>query len=209
MNMRSFILAAGAAVAIAFPALAWVLTRPPRDHAARPDPVPSRWRGVLVYLAVFAVLVLGWGFSAINDAFPVEPVQSVVQVLVKLATMVVLPLWLFVRWRRMSPGPFGRRRLWLVFIVMSLAYLALQAVFGRGLSTLSELDPALATLLWAVPACLLWQSIEAAWRKRCCSAACCRSTCRSPPARTWPPSRGRRCCLAWRTPPGCGCAPDT
>ncbi len=150
-----------AVLGIAFPALAWVLTRPPRGQTARPDPVSSRWRGVLVYLAVFAVLVLGWGFSAINDAFPVKPLQSVVQVLVKLATMVVLPLWLFVHWRRMSPGPVGRRRLWLVFIVMSLAYLALQAVFGRGLSTLSELDPALTTLLWAVPACLLWQSIEA------------------------------------------------
>lgn len=150
-----------AVLGIAFPALAWALTRPPRGGAAHRDPAPSRWRGVLAYLVVFAIVVLGWGFSAVNEAFPAEPAQSVVQVLVKLATMVALPLWLFARWQRASPGPLGRRRLWLVFVVMSLAYLALQAVFGRGLSTLAELDPALATLLWAVPACLLWQSIEA------------------------------------------------
>ncbi|HET9482621.1 MAG TPA: type II CAAX endopeptidase family protein [Xanthomonadales bacterium] len=151
-----------AVLGVAFPLLAWGLTR--RARAAPPvAPGHDRARlpAVLLYLAVFAALVLGWGFSAIQQAFPDEPAQSIVQVLVKLATMVVLPLVLFTEWRRRRVGPLGRGRLLLVFVVMSLAYLGLQAVFGRGLATLSALAPAASTLAWAIPACFAWQTIEA------------------------------------------------
>lgn len=44
---------------------------------------------------------------------------------------------------------------------MSLAYLAMQAVFGRGLTTLGELAPSATTLAWAIPLCWLWQTLEA------------------------------------------------
>src|SRR5690606_31122415 len=47
------------------------------------------------------------------------------------------------------------------------------------------------------------------WRKKSSSAACSRRSCRWPPARTWRPSPGPRCCSAWRTRPGCGCAAGT
>lgn len=147
---------------IAFPLLAWGLTRV--RGAGTPPPTSrghSRLPGVLLYLAAFSVVVLGWGFSAIQQAVPAEPAQSVVQVLVKIATMVVLPLALFAAWRQRRPGPFSRHRLLAVFVVMSLAYLALQSVFGRGLQSLGELSPAATTLVWAIPACWLWQTLEA------------------------------------------------
>lgn len=149
-----------AVLGVAFPLLAWALTR---TRAAMPAPrrEPARLRAVLLYLAVFAVLVLGWGFSALQRAVPTEPAQSVVQLLLKTATMVVLPLWLFGWWRQRAAAPLRRGRLLLVFAVMALAYLALQAVFGRGLTTLGELAPAAATLAWAVPACWAWQTLEA------------------------------------------------
>lgn len=149
-----------ALLGVAFPLLAWALTRKPAQ-APSALPEPARLPAVLLYLAVFSLLVLGWGFSAIAQAFPSEPQQSVVQVLVKLLTMVALPLWLFTRWRQHPGRPFGRLRLLLVFVVMSLAYLALQAVFGRGLQTLGELAPSAITLAWAIPACFLWQTLEA------------------------------------------------
>lgn len=145
---------------VVFPLLAWSLTLKP-TAAIRPAPGPAGLPQVLLYLGVFSLLVLGWGFSAIAQAFPDEPAQSVVQALVKLLTMVALPLWLFTQWRSRGSRPFGRRRLMLVFAVMSLAYLALQAVFGRGLQSLAELAPAASTLLWAIPACWLWQTMEA------------------------------------------------
>lgn len=149
-----------AVLGVAFPLLAWGLTRP-RTPTVPPPAEAARLPAVLLYLAGFSLIVLGWGFSAIQQTFPTEPAQSIVQVLMKLVTMVLLPLWLFTGWRQRRPGPFGTRRLLLVFAVMSLAYLGLQAVFGRGLQTLAELAPAASTLAWAIPACWLWQTLEA------------------------------------------------
>lgn len=146
-------------IGLALPLLAWLLTRkPPHRPRTRGR---SRWPGVLVYLALFSLLILGWGFSALDQAVPQEPAQSVVKLGLKLLTMVLLPAWLFLRLSERTPAPFGARRLWLVFVLMSLAYLAMQAVFGRGLTSLSQLAPSAPTLLWAIPLCLLWQTLEA------------------------------------------------
>lgn len=147
----------------AFPALIWLLTRGrSRGHDDRPRwSAPSkRLAGPLLYLAAFAVLVLGWGFTALQAQWPDEPAQSVAQTLLKLATMVVLPVLLFLRGSTLHPR-FGTARLWWVFLGMAVAFLAFQAVFGRGLTTLRELAPAMTTLLWAVPLCWLWQVVEA------------------------------------------------
>jgi membrane protease YdiL (CAAX protease family) len=146
-----------------FPALTWLLTRGRgRGHDDRPRwSTPSkRLAGPLLYLAAFAVLVLGWGFTALQAQWPDEPTQSVAQTLLKLATMVVLPVLLFLRGSTLRPR-FGTARLWWVFIGMALAFVAFQAVFGRGLTTLRELAPAMTTLLWAIPLCWLWQVVEA------------------------------------------------
>jgi membrane protease YdiL (CAAX protease family) len=149
-----------AVLGVVFPLLAWGLTRSPRTPPTPPPAELARLRSVLIYLAAFSTIVLGWGFSAIQHTLPTEPVLSIVQLLVKLATMVVLPWWLFAGWTQRR-GPFGWRRLALVFAVMGLAYLALQSVFGRGLHTLDELAPTATTLLWAIPACWVWQTLEA------------------------------------------------
>ena len=146
-----------------FPALTWLLTRGRgRGHDDRPrwSAPPKRLAGPLLYLALFAVLVLGWGFTALQAQWPTEPAQSVAQTLLKLATMVVLPVLLFLRGSTLRPR-FGSARLWWVFIGMALAFVAFQAVFGRGLTTLRELAPAVSTLLWAIPLCWLWQVVEA------------------------------------------------
>lgn len=145
---------------VGFPLLAWLLTRGP----TRPAPVAvasaSAWPP-LVYLGLFAVLVLGWGFSALDAAVPGEPAQSVAQLALKLATMVALPAWLFLRAGPRLPPALPARRLWLVFAAMAVAFLAFQAVFGRGLGTLGALAPSAATLAWAIPACWVWQTLEA------------------------------------------------
>ena len=147
---------------IGFPLLAWLLTRG-RTHAevahvpaAARQPLP-----VLAYLAVFAVLLLGWGFTALNAAVPGDPQQSVAKLALKLVTMVLLPAWLFLRHGPRLRARYSAQRLLLVFVVMSLAYLAFQAVFGRGLMRLEELAPTAATLAWAIPACWAWQTLEA------------------------------------------------
>ena len=145
---------------IAFPALALLLTRRPAPVTRGLTQPPRTLWTVLLYLALFAVLVLGWGFSALKQALPGEPAQSVAELAVKLVVMVALPLLLFVRGSR-QPRRFAATRLWWMLLVMGVAFLAFQAVFGRGLGTLRELGPSATTLAWAIPACLAWQTLEA------------------------------------------------
>ncbi|GAB1596765.1 hypothetical protein PAGU2638_24440 [Lysobacter sp. PAGU 2638] len=146
-----------AALAVVFPLLAWGLTLRLRPASLQPA---ARATPVLAYLATFAVFVLGWGFSALNAAVPTEPAQTTAQLALKLVTMVLLPAAVFLHGDRMRVR-LSSTRLAVAFGVLSLAYLAFQATFGRGLHTLAELAPPTSTLLWAVPACLAWQVIEA------------------------------------------------
>jgi membrane protease YdiL (CAAX protease family) len=150
-----------AMLGVVFPLLAWLCTLGKPRASAVPSRESPQLPHVLLYLAAFALAVLGWGFTSINAAFPDEPVQSVVQLLVKLVTMVLLPAGLFLGFRLGTRATLSSRRLLLAFLVMSLAYLAMQAVFGRGLITLRELSPAATTLAWAIPLCWLWQTLEA------------------------------------------------
>jgi|CXWL01.1.fsa_nt_gi membrane protease YdiL (CAAX protease family) len=149
-----------------FSLLAWSVTRT-SARTLPPAPATSMRELVVVlgYVALFAVLVLGWGFTAVKAAVTAEPMQGVVLTAVKLATMVGLPLlllwWLGQRPRQVSSGGFGWRQHGLALVVMALALLAFQAVFGRGLKTLAELGPDAGTLAWAIPACFVWQCIEA------------------------------------------------
>jgi membrane protease YdiL (CAAX protease family) len=148
---------------IAFPALGWTLTR--RQAVERvPAPTTSAIEFLLLlgYLALFAAAILGYGFSAINAAFPDQPTQSIVKLLAKLVTMVVLPLALFARAAPVNrTSPASSRRNGLALVVLGVAYLAFQYFVGRGVQNLSALHPTAATLSWAIPACLLWQVVEA------------------------------------------------
>jgi CAAX protease family protein len=150
-----------AMLGVVFPLLAWLCTLGKRRALSAPLRESVQLPRVLTYLVVFALAVLGWGFTAINTTFPDEPVQSIVQLVVKLVTMVLLPAWLFLGFRLTTRATLSSKRLLLVFVVMSLAYLAMQAVFGRGLITLRELSPTATTLAWAIPLCWLWQTLEA------------------------------------------------
>jgi membrane protease YdiL (CAAX protease family) len=151
---------------VALPALAFASSgKASREQPARAPIAPGEITAVLGYLALFAVFVLGFGFTALNSAVPGEPAQTVVKTLVKLATMVVLPVLLL---RRYGPeraawlAPWFSWRLHgLPLIVTGAALLAIQMLFGRGLQTVTELHPAAGTLAWAVPACFAWMTIEA------------------------------------------------
>ena len=145
---------------IVTPGLAYALTRKPRLVSRPLIAPPTRLGGVLTYLLMFSLLVLGWIFSAVQSAWPEASTRSVVVAALKLLTMVVLPGWLFLRGFPQRPR-LGPARLWFVFVAMGSALFVFQAVFGRGLSGLRELDPALPVLLWALPSCWAWQVIEA------------------------------------------------
>lgn len=154
-----------AVLGIAMPLLAVVLTRNARNPVSDAL-VSSRETGAsLVYLALFALLVLGFGFSAINEAIVEEPARSMAKFAVKMVTMVALPVALLALFGHrmrdtLAPG-WSWQRHGRALIGVGLALLAFQAVFGRGLHTLEQLQPAWTTLAWAIPACFLMSSLEA------------------------------------------------
>jgi membrane protease YdiL (CAAX protease family) len=153
-----------AVMGVAFPLLAVTLTRGARNDSAELAQPSRQLATALTYLAIYAIAVLGYGFSAINAALPDEPQQSLAKFVVKLLTMVALP-WLLIRCYRPAQAlglrtDFNWRRHGRSLIGVGIALLAFQAVFGRGLQTLGDLHAGAATLAWAIPAGLLWLAIE-------------------------------------------------
>jgi membrane protease YdiL (CAAX protease family) len=148
---------------VAFPACAWMLTR---RQAAERIPAPpvsaTKMWALLGYLAVFAAAILGYGFGAINEAFPDQPLQSIVKLAAKLVSMVAIPWWLFARNEPISRAAGGSTsRNAIVLIVLGTAFTVFQCVVGRGLQNLAALHASSVTLAWAIPACLIWQIVEA------------------------------------------------
>ncbi len=146
------------------PAVAWATTRTNARAIAAPAPAGGiEISAVLGYLGAFALLVLGEAFSSIKHAIPAEPAQDIAKTGLKLATMVVLPGLLLLRFGRdrlpdLSPQ---WRRIALPLLMVGLLLFAIQAVFGRGLHNLRELHPGADTLAVAIPACFLWMTLSA------------------------------------------------
>ena len=135
-----------------------------KERPAAAPIAPGEIAAVLGYIAAFAVFVLGFGFTALNAAVPDQPAQTVVKTLVKLATMVVLPVLLLRHFAGRSDWLkpwFSWRLHGRALIGVGGALLLIQVVFGRGLGTLAELGPGPGTLAWAIPFTFAWMTIEA------------------------------------------------
>jgi len=147
-----------------FPAIAFAATRrlaPPIETIARPR---AELAAALVYLVLFSLVVLGWGFSFLRAQTPPGRAREILILVVKLATMCLGPALLF---RALGSRAVPRStlsvdsKLALPAIALGILLLAFQAVFGRGLRDLSELHPAASTLAWAIPAAFVWLTLEA------------------------------------------------
>ncbi|HEY4492047.1 MAG TPA: hypothetical protein VI958_08590, partial [Acidobacteriota bacterium] len=129
---------------VGFTLAAWLSTI--GAHAVEtPVRAPGREFGAtLVYLGIFAFVVLGWGFSALKEAITSEPYQEIVILFVKLLTMVVLPAFLLIFFGYSLREMFGARPLgkagWRTAITMAMLLFLLQALVGRGLQNLAALE---------------------------------------------------------------------
>ena len=120
---------------------------------------------VFGYLAVFALLFLGWGLSALKAAVTAGQPQEVVILLAKLLAMVVLPALLFqrlgYRWRDLV-GTFtlakGHGR---VLLIMAVLLLGLQLTIGRGPAQLAALSEPAWFIAIVAPVALFWMTLEA------------------------------------------------
>ena len=153
-----------AVLGIIFPLLAFFLTR----DARMPEPVISKPKqelsATLLYLALFALGILGYGFTEIKAAVPDEPMQSAALLVTKLLSMVIIPVALLGlfghRWRDLLAFRWETKKHWRALLGIGIALFAFQAVFGRGLTTLNTLHPSATTLAWTIPACFVWLIFE-------------------------------------------------
>lgn len=147
---------------VIFPLLTLALTR-----GLRPPQLPPAGRALLpltAYMAVFAVLVLGFGLSWIQKTVSAEPGRSVAILALKLITMVAVPAailaastgalspWISPRWYS--------GRLWIPLLGLGIPMLLFQAVLGRGLKTMAAMGPTPGMLAWVIPACFLWLIVD-------------------------------------------------
>lgn len=145
--------------------VAWLATLglAPRHPAVR---APARESAVVaVYLALFALLVLGVGLSALKDAVPDGRAEKSAVTLFKLLTMVVVPGWLFTRlgyaWRELLGFARFDGKLWRALLIMAALLLGLQLLIGRGPKAIAALEQPAWLIALAAPLTLVWMTFEA------------------------------------------------
>ena len=146
------------------PLLAWAFTRrlTPRTIEVRRPGLETAVLGL--YLLLFAFGVLGLAFTWAREALPGARAHAVALSLLKLITMVGLPALLL----RLMGYPFKQLLSWdfrlrdhgLPLLVMGVALLLFQALFGQGLKTLTALHAGTGTLMLGAPLCFLWLALD-------------------------------------------------
>ncbi len=157
---------------LGFTAVAWAVTRgiaPPPIVVNRPR---AESLAILAYLAVFAVLFLGFGLSAIREGLPDGRIERSAILVAKLAAMVLLPALLFVALgvgtRELFPqgsAIVGGRREWLALAILCALVLVLQLTVGRGPKQIALLQAEWGWAPWQLaliaPLALAWMTLEA------------------------------------------------
>ncbi len=156
----------GVLFGLLLPPLVWALTR-----KAEPAPIPVARPGlelsaVLVWLAIYAVVGLGWLFTVVKQTFdPGSQTYEVVMLAVKLAIHIVIPiLVLKLVGGRILPllAPrLGAKGVLPLLIILITVFTALMMVVSPSLKEISGLDVAPTVFLWAAPAAFGWMALEA------------------------------------------------
>lgn len=145
--------------------IAWLLTRganAPRVEVKRPA-IESG--SIIVYLALYAVLFLGFGMTWARQVLPEGQQQELLVLALKLGVHIVLPaILLLALGARLGPitqvGLSGRK-FWRTLIVLGLIILALVCVITPSLKQISGIPPTFDTMIWAVPLGFIWITLEA------------------------------------------------
>jgi uncharacterized protein len=150
---------------VVLPTLSIALTR-----KAAPGPVVVQRPAVeltalLCFLALYAVLFLGWGMSATRAMVPAGRERELLVLGVKLIVHVAAPAILLSALGAPLAALFhsGIRRpgFWLPLLVLGAIILALMCVVSPALSEIAALHASAATLAWAAPVAFIWLALEA------------------------------------------------
>jgi uncharacterized protein len=150
---------------LALSAVAWGLTR---KMQAPPIAIANPRKeslGLLVYLAIYAVVFIGWGLGALKVAVPDGQAQEVATLVYKLVIHVALPgaviLALGGAVRPLLNFSVTQPRLWIPFLGMSSVLFGLLAAVSPALSQIGALHLSPPLSLLAVYGAWMWVSLEA------------------------------------------------
>jgi uncharacterized protein len=150
---------------VALSGLAWLLTRgavAPTIAVARPK---LESLAILGFIALYAVLFLGFGMSAARAALPPGREQEALVLALKLAVHVALPVLLLLALRaKLAPlfqAGLSGRKFWRTLIVLGAILLALLSVISPSLADIAKTNAPLQVLAWAAPASFVWIALEA------------------------------------------------
>jgi uncharacterized protein len=150
---------------VALPASSIALTR-----KAAPPPVAVRRPAVeltalLCFLALYAVLFLGWGMNATRTLLPPGRERDLLILVVKLVVHVAAPaILLAALGAKLAPlfnSGIRRPGFWPPLLVLGAIILALMCVVSPALSETAALHAPVITLAWAAPAAFAWLALEA------------------------------------------------
>lgn len=153
--------------------VAWLATIGAKAATYRIDRPRTESLAILGYLALFALLVLGYAFTAVKAAAPDGRPEELAMIALKLATMVLLPAWLFTRfghtWREVFLGDsraffqslFADKRVLRALLLMLAAMFLLQVFVGRGPATIKALDAPSWLIAIGVPLAFVAMTLEA------------------------------------------------
>ncbi|MFZ5617323.1 MAG: CPBP family intramembrane glutamic endopeptidase [Pseudomonadota bacterium] len=146
-------------------AIGWLTTRGAQTEAIKVQNPAKESGALLLYLALYAVLFLGFGMGALREQIPEGRVQELAVMGAKLLAHVVLPaILLVIIGGRLAPllksqvSPKHFRR---TLIVIGAIILALLSVVSPSLRQIGETNAPISLLAWAAPLSFVWIAIEA------------------------------------------------
>lgn len=151
---------------VLLPSIVWLLTRKtPCEPIAVARPA-LELGAIGLWLAIYAVVVLGWLFTEIKHAIaPGTQAYELVMLGVKLTIHILIPV-VILKALGAKVGPLfaprlGVRGVLLTLIVLGALLVTLVILASPSLKNISAMHLPATTLMWAVPATYIWMAIEA------------------------------------------------
>jgi len=161
-----------------FSGVIWFLTRRMNAPAVPVERPKRESLGLLAYLAIYAVLLIGIWLGTVREAIPEGPSQEIIVLAYKLLIHVGIPAALILllggALRPLFDSGIRRPGFWPSLIVLSAMMFALLAVVSPSLQQIGALNLGPAVLL-AVLASWAWVSIEAGLCEEFLFRACLQS----------------------------------
>ena len=162
-----------------FSGVIWFLTRKMNAPAVPVNRPARESLGLLAYLAIYAVLLIGIWLGTVREAIPEGPNQEWAVLGYKLLIHIGIPAAIILALggaiRPLFDGGMDRKGFWTTLIVLSAMMIGLLALVSPSLKQIGalNLDPAM-TLFWVI-ASWTWLSIEAGLCEEFLFRACLQS----------------------------------